>query len=299
LGRDEAPALVGAISESNQTLLRHKPTDCNMDLRLEGKTVLVTGSSAGIGFATARQFLREGASVAICGRRPDRLEDAANELRAETLSRVEAVQADITDPHEAEQLVLEAERRLGGIDVLVNNAGTGVYKPFLEVTETELLNATQLNLFSLFRITQMVVRIMVRTGGGSIVNVTGVSGSTVLDPPFFSTCSSPTKAAQERLTKQLAMELGSANIRVNSVSPGRVRAPERIARWTRDIAHKEGAAAVKVEEQLRAWGQRISLPNNRWAEVEEIANLVVFVASPACAFMTGAQLVADGGESRN
>jgi len=268
-----------------------------MDLGLKEKCALVTGGSAGIGFAIARRLAREGAAVAICGRRLDRLQQAAAALREETGARIEVFQADVTVPAAVDRLVRETRQAFGCIDILVNNAGTGIYKPFLEVTEDELLHAMQMNFFSMFRVTQKVVPQMLEQGGGAIVNVSGISGSSSLDPPFFSTCSGPAKAAENRFTKALAMEFGPSNIRVNCVSPGRVQAPERFGRWVRDIAGASGDTDPSGLQ--REWGNRISLPDHRWADVDEIANLVAFAASPACGFMTGALLVADGGETRD
>jgi 3-oxoacyl-[acyl-carrier protein] reductase len=187
---------------------------------------------------------------------------------------------------------------LGRIDVLINNAGTGIYKPFLEVTDEELLHGMQMNFFAMFRVTRQVVPIMIAQGGGAIVNIAGTSGSSVLDPPFFSTCTGPAKAAEIRFTKALAMEFGPKNIRVNAIVPGRVHAPERFERWRRDIAGRTGADVDPAALQ-RDWGARIVLPDHRWAEVEEIAKLAVFAVSPACGFMTGTALVADGGETRD
>lgn len=270
-----------------------------MDLSLAGKTALVTGGSAGIGFAIARTLAREGVAVAICGRRTDRLETAAAALREDSGGRIEIVQADVTVPADVDRLVPRATQALGRIDILVNNAGTGVYKPFLEVTEQELLHAMQMNFFSMFRVTQKVVPCMIEQGGGAIVNVSGTSGSSSLDPPFFSTCSGPAKAAENRFTKALAMELGPSNIRVNCVAPGRVRAPERFGRWIHDIGDAASNQAADSAALQREWGKRISLPEHRWGEVDEIARLVAFAASPACGFMTGSLLVADGGETRD
>ena len=269
-----------------------------MDLSLKGKAALVTGSSAGIGLAIARRLALEGASVAICGRRVEQLQEVAARLRTETGARIEAVNADVMAPADVERLVARTQQAFGRIDILVNNVGTGTYKPFLEVTEADLQNAMQMNFFSMFRVTQKVVPLMVQQGGGSIVNVSGTSGSFVPDPPFFSTCSGPAKAAENRFTKALAMELGPSNIRVNCVAPGRVFAPERFERWIRDIASRTGRETDIATLQAE-WGSRIPLPGHRWADVEEIANLVVFAASPACGFVNGALLIADGGEARD
>jgi 3-oxoacyl-[acyl-carrier protein] reductase len=119
-----------------------------------------------------------------------------------------------------------------------------------------------------------------------------------MDPPFYSACTGPAKAAENHFTKALAMEFGPANIRVNAVAPGRINAPERFEMWRESIAGGVGEA-VQASDLQQKWGQRIVLPDHRWGEVEEIANLVTFAASPVCGFATGAIFVADGGESHN
>lgn len=271
-----------------------------MDLELKNRTALVTGSSAGIGLAIARRLLQEGARVALCGRREDRLEDAASALRAEHGGEVMTVKADVTVVEDIDRLASTLDSAWGRVDILVNNAGTGIYKPFLEVKDEELRNAMEMNFLAMFRVTQRILPLMLRSGeGGAIVNVTGTSGSSSLDPPFFSTCSGPAKAAENRFTKALAMEFGPQNIRVNSVAPGRIHAPERFGRWCQDIAARSGQKGLTPEELQQSWGSRISLGDRRWGSMDEIANLVVFAASPACRFMTGALLVADGGETRD
>lgn len=270
-----------------------------MDLQLEGKRALVTGSSAGIGLAVARNLLAEGAHVILCGRHQDRLDAAAQELRGAGDGRIRTEVADVTSLDDIERLAAATREAFGGLDILVNNAGTGIYKPFFDVTDAELVHAMQMNFLAMFRVTQRILPILLDSGGGTIVNVTGTSGSSVLDAPFYSTCSGPAKAAENRFTKALAMEFGPRNIRVNSVAPGRINAPERFARWCKDIAARTGQDHLTPQQLRDEWGKRISLPGNRWGEIEEIARLVAFVASPACGFVNGAVLVADGGETRD
>ncbi|MBT2304846.1 SDR family oxidoreductase [Variovorax paradoxus] len=268
-----------------------------MDLNLKGKITLITGGTAGIGLATAERFALEGASLILCGRRAEKLEEAKQRIHSLVPStKILLVQADVTSTPNVEKMVLQADREFGRIDVLVNNAGTGIYKPFLEVTEEEVMHAMQMNFFAMFRVTQRVVPLMIRGGGGSIVNVTGTSGSSVFDAPFFSTCSGPAKAAENRFTKALSVELGPSNIRVNSVAPGRTNTPERLQLWSQEMGTGQEEAAAT---ERHGWGKRICLPGHRWGEADEIAALVAFVASGACGFMTGSHLVADGGETRD
>lgn len=268
-----------------------------MNLHLNGLTALVTGGSAGIGYSTALKLVQQGCRVAICARDEARLAEAADKIRDTSGQDVLTCVADVTCPKSIKDLVDTVHRTFGRIDILVNNAGNGTYKPFLEVTDEELEAGMSINFFATFRMCQAVIPHMLAAGKGSIVNVTGISGSCAMAPPFFSTCTGPAKAAENRLTKALAMEFGPHNIRVNAVSPGRINAPERLQRWCEQI--EPDKADMEVADLQAYWGRQISLPGHRWGEVDEIANMVVFACSDACGFMTGEVLVADGGETHD
>lgn len=269
-----------------------------MDLGLTGKVAVVTGASAGIGLAVASRLSREGARVVICARRPGVLAEAAARLEAETGNPVDHVPADVTSGADLDRLVATVVERHHRIDVLVNNAGTGTYKPFLEVTEEELRYGMEVNFFAQFRLTQRVAPIMIGQGGGAVVNIAGETGIQVTPPPFRSSCTGPAKAAEVRLSKVLAAELGPHNIRVNCVVPGLVLTPDRFGKWERemvgDVLDGDGAAATRAE-----WGAGIVLPGHRWGTAEEIADLVAFAASERAGYITGATLVADGGDDQS
>ena len=269
-----------------------------MDLNLAGRRAFITGGSAGIGLSIARMLANEGCDVAICARDKARLAQVAQEIEQKSGNKVVACSADVTKRAEIRSAVRQAHEGLGGIDILINNAGNGTYKPFLDVQDDELEAGMQINFFAMFRTCQEVIPFMLEAGGGNIVNITGISGSCAMAPPFFSTCTGPAKAAENRFTKALAMEFGPRNIRVNAVSPGRINAPERLARWRDNIDAGKGKQ-IGIREMQRHWGHQISLPDHRWGEVEEIAALAVFAASDACGFMTGSILVADGGETHD
>jgi 3-oxoacyl-[acyl-carrier protein] reductase len=269
-----------------------------MDLGLESKVTVITGGSSGIGYATAQLFAREGARVVIAARRPDVLREAAEKIAAETGSQIDTVTVDVTKVADLDNLVAYVTQNYGRVDVLVNNAGTGTYKPFLDVTDEELVYGMEINFFAQFRLTQRFARLMMAQGGGSIVNVSGATGVRVTPPPFRSSCTGPAKAAEVRLSKVLASELGPHNIRVNCVVPGLILTPERFAKWEREMAEDDldddAAAATRLE-----WGAGIALPGHRWGTPEEVADVIAYAASERSGFVTGATLVIDGGDDKS
>ena len=269
-----------------------------MELGLDGKAVLVTGGSKGIGLETARLFAREGAHVLICARRASALAEAAADIRASTGRAVATHPLDVTDVAQIGALPEVIRRTLGRIDVLVNNAGTGTYKPFLEVTDEELLYGMAINFFAQFRICQRVVPLMIAQGGGRIVNISGETGIKVTDPPFLSSCTGPAKSAEIRFSKVLAAELAPHGIRVNCVVPGLVLTPERFAKWEREMAKRE-LGQEEAERIRHEWSANQGMRATRWGTPEELANMIVFAASDAASYVNGAVLVADGAQDKS
>lgn len=264
-----------------------------MDLGLTGKTAFVTGGSKGIGLETARGLAREGARVFIGARRPSALAEAAADIERTTGAKVGTMELDVTKLEEIGRLPAFVRNEMGGrIDLLVNNAGTGIYKPFLEVTDDELMYGMAINFFAQFRICQRIIPVMIEQKGGSIVNVSGETGIMVTMPPFLSSCTGPAKSAEIRFSKILANEFGPHNIRVNCVVPGFVNTPERFAKWTRELA-KRNLSPDEAEEERRRWSTNNAMRNTRWGTPEELANLIVFALSDRASFVNGAVLVAD------
>ena len=180
-----------------------------MQLGLANKTALVTGGSKGIGLETARALAREGVKVLICARRESALADAAHDIMQTTQAKIETYSLDVTKLEQIETIPRVVKDKLGHIDILINNAGTGTYKPFLEVTDEELVDGMAINFFAQFRICQRIVPMMIAQGGGRIVNVSGQTGIMTLNPPFLSSCTGPAKSAEIRFSKVLANELGA------------------------------------------------------------------------------------------
>jgi 3-oxoacyl-[acyl-carrier protein] reductase len=205
---------------------------------------------------------------------------------------------DVTDVAHIAGLPDAIRRTLGRVDVLVNNAGTGTYKPFLEVTDDELVYGMAINFFAQFRICQRVVPMMIAQGGGCVVNVSGETAIRVTEPPFLSSCTGPAKAAEVRFSKVLASELAPHGIRVNCVVPGLVFTPERFAKWEREMAKRplDPAEAARVRHE---WAAGQGMRQTRWGTPEEIAAVIVFAASGAASYVSGAVLVADGTQDKS
>jgi NAD(P)-dependent dehydrogenase (short-subunit alcohol dehydrogenase family) len=263
-----------------------------MELGFAGKTALVTGGSKGIGLETARALAREGVRVLICARREQALAEAARDVMQTTQAKIETHALDVTKVEQIETIPHVVREKLGRIDILVNNAGTGTYKPFLDVTEDELLEGMAINFFAQFRICQRVVPMMIAQGGGTIVNVSGETGIMTLNAPFLSSCTGPAKAAEIRFSKVLANELAPHNIRVNCVIPGFIHTPERFAKWEREMVNRNLSAEDAARERAQ-WSTNQGSAGMRWGTPEEIANLIVFTVSDAASYVNGARLVAD------
>jgi len=225
-----------------------------MDLGLANKTALVTGGSKGIGLETARALAREGVKVLICARRESALADAARAIMQTTQAKIETHSLDVTKVEQIETIPRVVKDKLGHIDILINNAGTGTYKAVLEVTDEELVEGMAINFFAQFRICQRIVPMMIARGGGRIINVRGQTGIMTLNPPFLSSCTGPAKSTEIRFSKLLANELAPHNIRVNCVIPGFINTPERFAKWEREVAKRQlspedAARAIALVEQ--------------------------------------------------
>jgi 3-oxoacyl-[acyl-carrier protein] reductase len=262
-----------------------------MDLKIKGKKALVTGGSKGIGLETARLLVEEGADVIICARRQSALAEAAHDIERTTGKCVVCHSLDVTDARAIEDIPALVEKTFGKLDFLVNNAGTGTYKPFLEVTDEELAYGMSINFFAQFRLCQKLVPMM-RAEGGSIVNVSGATGNRVLNAPMLSSCTGPAKAAEIRFSRILASELIPHNIRVNCVVPGYILTPERYAKWESEIV-KKSLSEAQAEEERRLWARNQGMSDTRWGRPEEVANVIVFTLSDAASYVNGATLVVD------
>lgn len=239
-----------------------------MSNRLEGKTALVTGAALGMGAATARRFVAEGAKVVIA----DVRRDEADALAAELGNNAMAVVLDVRLPEQWTQVVSAAEEAFGALDILVNNAGIADPAPLESWDMQRLQRILDVNLIGVFNGIQAVVPAMKRAGSGSIINIGSVGA--LQGVPMMSGYV-VAKWGARGLTKTAALELGASNIRVNAVHPGQTQTP-----MTADVTFDTSAVAL-----------------GRVGQPEDVANAVLFFASDDALFVTGAELAVDGGQS--
>jgi len=257
-----------------------------MDLQLKGKIALVTGSSRGLGYATALQLAREGARVTINGRSADSLQAAAQQIRDETRAEVLAIPGDVTDPAFPEELIRQTTAAWRGFDILITNAGGPRPGPFEKFTDQDWVQAVDLSFMSHVRLIRAALPILRQSPAASVLTVTSYS---VKQPIPNLVLSNSIRAATVGLTKTLAIELGQDGIRFNSILPGWTNT-ERVQQLMKARAETN---ASTIEEEIRK--QALDSPLGRMASPEEFANAAVFLVSPAAAYITGVMLTVDGG----
>src|SRR5262245_12822759 len=241
------------------------------------RAVLVTGGAQGIGRAIAAGFVREGARVMLADVNVARAEQTAVELRTSG-ARVAAYGIDLARVAAISGLVDHTVRELGGLDVLINNAGVEFGEPFFEVTQDTWDAHLNVNLRAMFFMTQAAARWMKDHGGGTVVNIASVQGA-IFSPRYIPYTVS--KSGVRGLTAAMAVALAPYKIRVNAVAPG----------WCNTGMNKIAGNSAAVAERLRL------IPLQRIGEPEDIADAVLFLASPRADYMTGQTVTVDGGRT--
>src|SRR3984893_1888967 len=236
-----------------------------MDLQLKGKTALVTGASEGIGKGIARALAREGVDVAICARRKDKLDKAAAETAEGPGRKIAAIPADLTKDADAKNFVEKGHQALGRVDIMVNNAGSAPGGVIEQLAEAGWAQALQLKFMGYVRCMRYALPIMVRQGGGRVVNLIGNDG---IKHSYWEIAPGAANAAGQKLTMSLASQYGKHNITASAVNPGRVR-PERWAGLVAAMARDMKLSHEEADKLAPA-----SIPMGRIARVEEVANLV-------------------------
>jgi 3-oxoacyl-[acyl-carrier protein] reductase len=257
-----------------------------MNLELTDKVAIVTGSSRGLGFASARALLAEGCRVCICSRGQERLNQAAAELRDEVGSdeRVLTVNADLTQVAGVESVVRETVSRFGALDILVNNVGRAGGGGILEASDDDWASAFEDTLYPAIRASRLAVPHMRERGGGVILIIASIWGRESGGRMTYNAV----KAAEISLAKALAQQLAADNIRVNSVAPGSILFPG--GSWHRRQDEDPEGMATFVRENL---------PFGRFGRAEEVGEVVAFLSSPRASWVSGSSITVDGCQSRS
>ena len=259
-----------------------------MDLQLKQLHILITGGSKGIGLACAQGFLREGARVSLVSRSQTNLDEALQQLSHEfpaQRGQVGIFAADLQDPHQAAQALEQAERLHGQVDVLVNSAGAAKRTPPDELNAQVWHDAMNAKFFTYVHMIDLVIKKMGLRGGGAIVNVVGAGGK-VASPIHLP--GGAANAALMLISAGLAAAYGPRGVRINAVNPG-ATVTDRLQSGLEAVAKLE---QISVDEAMSRTTK--SVPLGRLAKPEEVANVVLFLASPCASYVTGVILTMDG-----
>ncbi len=245
---------------------------------LEGQVAFVTGGGSGIGKAIVRRFLEHGCDVVIASRNLEKLEAAANELSAATGRRCLAVKADVREPTEVENAIDFAVRTLGRLDIVVNNAAGNFLSPAAALSYKGFATVHAIDTLGTFNVSKAAFARWLRDHGGNIINISMTLHYTGTPLQVHA---GTAKAAIDAMTKHLAVEWGPAKIRVNGIAPGPISDTEGMKRLA------PGSDILKKLER--------QVPLGRFGTVDEVADMALFLSSPAAAWVTGATFVIDGG----
>lgn len=244
-------------------------------MRLQNKTIVITGGASGIGLATAERCLSEGANVVIGDLPGPSDERRAAELAGRGPGRCVFVAVNVSSTEEVDQLVASTIQQFGGIDGVFNNAGIGGMCPADEYSDEDFLRIIDINLMGVFRVARAALKPMLAQGSGSIVNCASILG---VFGQSMTAAYSAAKGGVVNLTRTLALEAAAKGVRVNAVGPGYIDTP-----LLAGLPDEMRQALIKLH------------PLGRLGRAEEIANAVVFLLSDEASFITGANLMVDGG----
>ncbi len=259
-----------------------------MEIRIDGKVALITGGSQGLGKGMGCKFVEAGADVAILARNPEHLERAKSEIQASGSGKVMTISCDLLNPIETKKAFKRAEKELGQIDILINNAGTSKAGPFLEITDEEWQNDFELKLFAAIRLCKLALPTMKKKKWGRIINVLNIGAKA---PSANGAPTAVTRAAGLALTKVLANTGAADNVLVNALLVGFIKSGQ----WER--LYERANTDQPYEEFLQGMVDARDIPIGRIGETTEFSSIALFLASEAGGYITGAAINVDGGRS--
>lgn len=258
-----------------------------MDLQMQGKVAAITGGSVGIGLAIAEGLAKEGVHLALCARDVERVQRVAADIREQYGVRAIGVQADVSKAEDVDRFVVAAVAQLGGVDFLINNAGTGSEETVLNASDEKWQYYWDLHVMAAVRLSRAFAPVMQARGGGVIINNASICAT---QPLGYEPIYNVTKAALVMFSKCLSNELIPYNIRVNTVNPGLVMTPD----WQKTAKLLTQGTDTTWEEYLDKIAKD-NAPIGRFGSPEEIANLFVFLCSPRASYCVGSTYYIDGG----
>lgn len=265
-----------------------------MDLRLKGRVAAVTGGSKGIGKAIAKGLAQEGVNLVLIARTKDTLERAADEIRKATGVRVLAVTADVREMDQVKAAAAAAAAEFKTVHIVVNNAGSGIRRMDRQITwpDSDWVDDLNLKLIGSLRVTQAFLPIMPRDWTGRVINISGIAGVSAF---IGALTHGLNNSAMNHGTTYLARDLAVEKITVNAVVPGLI-ATEWREGWAENMGKQQGKSKEQfLDDICRAWG----IVSGRWGTMDEVADLVVFLASDRASYINGAQVALDGGYAIN
>lgn len=260
-----------------------------MELNLTGKRAIVTAASGGLGRATALHLGREGVQVAVCSRGGEALRSVAEEIEADTPGQAIMIEMNLADGASIRAGVEKVVAEWGGVDILVGNAPGPPAGRFEDIEVDDWHRALQVNVLSMVELTQAVIPVMRRQGGGRITYISTV-GVLVAQPAMV--LSNSTRLAVHGMVKTLALELAPDNILVNAVCPGPI-ATERMQEL---ISHTAESQGLSWDEAEAVWLDEV--PLGRMGQPRDVASMIALLSSEACSYVTGAAIPIDGGKAK-
>ena len=258
-----------------------------MDLGLKDKYALVTGGSVGIGLAVAHGLAAEGVHIAICARGEARAKAEADEIAQQHRVKTLGVKADVTQPEDIKNLVENLKDSFGGLDILINNAGTGSEETILEAPDDRWYYYWDLHVMAAVRLSRGLIPFMRQRGEGVIINNASICAKQPLDyEPIYNV----TKSALMMFSKNLSNEVIGDNIRVNCVNPGLIQTPD----WEKTARELTEGTDKTWEQHLAGVAEQYT-PIGRFASAEELAHFFVFLCSPRASYCVGSTYYVDGG----